>query len=91
MIVYKLFIVVDTNKKENRFMSGVIIGEITPMNITYCNFYPYKHVKLKDIKNIDNFIQINEYFATYKNIAKQIKTILKYNRIWVETKKSFIK
>jgi hypothetical protein len=98
---YKLFVVVDTGKKENRYMSGVIIGRITPMNITTCNFYTYKSVNLKDIKNIDSFVSIEKYltcnmssipYAVWlsKNIAKQTKTILKYNRIWVETSKSFI-
>jgi len=87
---YKLFVVVDTGKKENRYMSGVIIGKITPMKITTCNFYSYKSINLKDIKNIDNFISIEKYLTSNKNIAIQIKTILKYNRIWVEISKSFI-
>lgn len=94
---YKLFVVVDTGKKESRYMSGVIIGKNTPshlinmpLNITTCNFYTYKSVNLKDIKNIDNFVSIEKYLTIYKNIAMQIKTILKYNRIWVEINKSFI-
>lgn len=100
---YKLFVVVDTSKKINRYMSGVIIGKITHMNIIKeCNFYSYKCVNLKDIKNLDGFISINEYFiSSYLNythidnslsstIGKQIKTILKYNRIWVEKSKSFV-
>ena len=86
---YKLFVVVDTGKKESRYMSGVIIGKVT-MNIATCNFYTYKSVNLKDIKNINSFISIEKYLIFREHIAKQIKTILKYNRIWVETSKSFI-